>query len=112
MSFRSAIIEEEEVPQQTSQAEESDFKNHLPDNCVEYLLFFLDSQLDARKQLSQIESIRKSAIDLATTLTKDYIWQKDEFNLTLKNEKGTYKSCKLHYNMLTGSRLGVSSRHN
>jgi hypothetical protein len=103
MSFRSAIIEEEEVPQETSQAEESDFKNHLPDNCVEYLLFFLDSQLDARKQLSQIESIRKSAIDLATTLTKDYIWQKDEFNLTLKNEKGMCRNYKTHYSMLTST---------
>jgi hypothetical protein len=92
MSFRSAIIEEEEPFQETGQ-EETDFKNHLPDNCVEYLLFFLDPQLDARKQLSQIENIRKSAIDLANTLTKDYIWQKDEFNLTLKNEKGEYQTC-------------------
>ncbi|OBS19220.1 hypothetical protein FPOA_10944 [Fusarium poae] len=88
MSFRSEIIEEEGSPQESSQTEDTNFKNHLPDNCVEYLLFFLDPQLDARKQLSQIENIRKSAIDLANTLTKDHIWQKDEFNLTLKNEKG------------------------
>ncbi|GKU02526.1 hypothetical protein FLAG1_04646 [Fusarium langsethiae] len=88
MSLRSAIIEEEEIPQETGRTEETHFKNHLPDNCVEYLLFFLDSQPDARKQLSQIENIRKSAIDLANTLTKDYVWQKDEFNLTLKNENG------------------------
>ncbi|RGP63297.1 hypothetical protein FLONG3_9950 [Fusarium longipes] len=88
MSFRSTTTEEEETPQQSRRTEEMDFKNHLPDNSVEYLLFFLDPQLDARKQLSQLESIRKSAIDLANTLTKDYIWQKDEFSLTLKNEKG------------------------
>ncbi|KAF4453555.1 hypothetical protein F53441_3801 [Fusarium austroafricanum] len=88
MSFISAIIEEEEFSQETSEAEETSFKNQLPDNCVEYLIFFLDPHVDARKQLSQIENIRKSAIELATTLTKDYIWQKDEFNLTLKNEKG------------------------
>ncbi|KAK2677603.1 hypothetical protein RAB80_006343 [Fusarium oxysporum f. sp. vasinfectum] len=88
MSFRSPIIEEEEFPQQTGDAEETDFKNQLPDNCVEYLLFFIDPQVDIRKQLAQIENIRRSAIELATTLTKDYIWQKDEFNLTLKNENG------------------------
>lgn len=68
--------------------EHDGFERQLPDNCVEYLLFILDSQLDARKQLSQIEAIRKSALQLASSLTKDYIWQKDEFNLELKNEKG------------------------
>ncbi|KAH7249668.1 SGT1 protein-domain-containing protein [Fusarium redolens] len=88
MSFRSPITEEEEFPQGTGDAGETNFKNQLPDNCVEYLLFFLDSHVDTRKQLAQIENVRKSAIELAATLTKDYIWQKDEFNLTLKNEKG------------------------
>ncbi|KAH6982798.1 SGT1 protein-domain-containing protein [Ilyonectria sp. MPI-CAGE-AT-0026] len=68
--------------------EHDGFERQLPDNCVEYLLFVLDSQLDARKQLSQIESIRKSALQLASSLTKDYIWQKDEFNLELKTEQG------------------------
>ncbi|KAG7417976.1 SGT1 protein-domain-containing protein [Fusarium sp. MPI-SDFR-AT-0072] len=88
MSFRSPIIEEEEFPQQTGDAEETNFTNQLPDNCVEYLLFSIDPQVNIRKQLAQIENVRKSAIELAATLTKDYIWQKDEFNLTLKNENG------------------------
>jgi hypothetical protein len=88
MSFRSPIIEEEEEFEETGGTEETNFKNQLPDNCVEYLLFFLDPQLDAQKQLSQIENIRKAGIELATSLTKDYIWQKDDFNLTLKNEHG------------------------
>ncbi|KAF5549724.1 sgt1 [Fusarium phyllophilum] len=88
MSFRSPIIKEEEFPQQTDNAEETNFKNQLPDNCVEYLMFFIDPQVEVRKQLAQIENVRKSAIELATTLTKDYIWQKDEFNLILKNENG------------------------
>lgn len=64
------------------------FKKQLPDNCVEYLLFILNTRLDARNQLTQIETIRKSALKLANDLTKDYIWQKDEFNLDLKNEQG------------------------
>ncbi|KAI5466511.1 SGT1 protein-domain-containing protein [Mariannaea sp. PMI_226] len=64
------------------------FQRQLPDNCVEYLLFILDSKLDARKHLSQIETIRKSALKLANDSTRDYIWQKDELNLELKNEQG------------------------
>ncbi|KAL6923785.1 hypothetical protein FSST1_001059 [Fusarium sambucinum] len=101
MSFKSAIIEEEEIRQESSQMEDANFKDHLPDNCVEYLLFFLDPQPDSRKQLSQIENIRKSAIDLASTLTKDYIWQKDEFNLALKNENGEYQTCLLYLHGIT-----------
>ncbi|KAG9501419.1 hypothetical protein J7337_007107 [Fusarium musae] len=78
MSLRPPIMEEEEeCPQQTGDAEEANFKNQLPDNYP---------QVDVRKHLAQVENIRKSAIELAATLTKDYIWQKDEFNLTLKNE--------------------------
>ncbi|KAJ4317955.1 hypothetical protein N0V84_007096 [Fusarium piperis] len=85
MSSKSTIFEGEIAPEEADQAE---LNNQLPENCVEYLLFVLDPQLEVRRQLSQIEAVRKSAIDLATSLTGDYIWQKDEFNLTLKNEQG------------------------
>ncbi|KAH6890973.1 SGT1 protein-domain-containing protein [Thelonectria olida] len=64
------------------------FQKRLPDNCVEYILFTLDPILDARNQLAQIETIRKAALKLAGDVTKDYIWQKDEFNLELRNEQG------------------------
>lgn len=64
------------------------FTKQLADNCVEYALFIIHSQLDTRKQLSQIESVRKSALQFCESLTKTYIWQKDEFNLELKNEQG------------------------
>ncbi|RSM12915.1 hypothetical protein CEP52_002267 [Fusarium oligoseptatum] len=85
MSSKTAVFEGGTASDGEDQA---GLNNQLPDNCVEYLLFVLDSQLEARRQLSQIEAVRKSAIDLATSLTGDYIWQKDEFNLTLKNEQG------------------------
>ncbi|KAM0427175.1 hypothetical protein ACHAPT_007602 [Fusarium lateritium] len=85
MSSKSAVFDGGAASGETGQAE---LNNQLPDNCVEYLLFVLDPQLEARRQLSQIEAARKAAIDLATSLTGDYIWQKDEFNLTLKNEQG------------------------
>ncbi|KAI8676462.1 hypothetical protein NCS56_00533900 [Fusarium sp. Ph1] len=85
MSSKSAVFEGGTASEGADQPE---ITNQLPDNCVEYLLFVLDPQLEARRQLSQIEGVRKSAIGLATSLTGDYIWQKDEFNLTLKNEQG------------------------
>lgn len=85
MSSKTAVFEGGTT---SKEADQGGPINQLPDNCVEYLLFVLDPQLEARRQLSQIEAVRKSAIDLATSLTGNYIWQKDEFNLTLKNEQG------------------------
>ncbi|KAK0386943.1 hypothetical protein NLU13_5256 [Sarocladium strictum] len=60
----------------------------LPENCVEYFLLVIDPQLEPRKKLSQLESIRQAALELAQTLTKDYIWQREEFNLELRTENG------------------------
>lgn len=60
----------------------------LPENCVEYYLFLVDSQLETRKKLAQLESVRQSALKLSQDLTKDYIWQREEFNLELKTEGG------------------------
>ncbi|UNI17348.1 hypothetical protein JDV02_003696 [Purpureocillium takamizusanense] len=61
---------------------------HLPDNSVEYCLFLLEEQVDARRTLNALESLRKSALGLAQTLTADYIWQRDDFNLELKVADG------------------------
>ncbi|KAJ6440879.1 SGT1-like protein [Purpureocillium lavendulum] len=66
-------------------------QSHLPDNSVEYYLFLLDEQGHARRGLSNLESLRKSALELAQSLTGDYIWQRDDFQLELKVVNG------LHY---------------
>lgn len=60
----------------------------LPENCVEYFLFVVDPALEARKKLSQLEALRQNTLHLSQSLTKDYIWQRDEFNLELRNENG------------------------
>jgi hypothetical protein len=65
------------------------FERTLPDDCVEYMLFIIDGQLDSRKLLSSLECVRKAAMHLADQLTKDYIWQRDCFSLETKSEKGT-----------------------
>ena len=60
----------------------------LPENCVEYFLFLIDSIPGTRHVLSELHAVRNVAVDLCDSLTKDYIWQRGEFQLTLKKERG------------------------
>ncbi|KAI1428916.1 SGT1-domain-containing protein [Xylaria sp. FL1777] len=64
------------------------FPRSLPDNCVEYMLFVLDSTLEPRILLSELENIRKSAMQLCLAITKDYIWQRDSFQLQVTRVEG------------------------
>ncbi|KAJ8130057.1 hypothetical protein O1611_g3571 [Lasiodiplodia mahajangana] len=64
------------------------FPRSLPDNCVEYMLFLLDGALEPRSLLAELENIRKSALQLCATIAKDYIWQRDCFQLQVKRECG------------------------
>ena len=66
------------------------FDRQLSENCVEYFLFLVDEETDPRKCLIQLEALRRSAIQLTQSLTKDYIWQRDDFQLELKIEQGAY----------------------
>ncbi|KAF4121558.1 SGT1 protein [Geosmithia morbida] len=79
----------EELPHDPT-AGHSGFERELSDNSVEYLLFIIGPELDSRALLSQLESLRKRAMELCRDLTKDYIWQRDEFSLELRNEAGLW----------------------
>lgn len=73
---------------------DSKFKGYervLPENCVEYMLFVIEPDLQAKKIHSGLEAVRKAAVQLANQLTKDYIWQRDGFSLETKTDQG------LHY---------------
>ncbi|KAI2464504.1 SGT1-domain-containing protein [Annulohypoxylon bovei var. microspora] len=59
----------------------------LPENCVEYLLFALDNKNEARSLLSDLEDIRKAAIQLCDSIAKGYIWQRDSFQLRLERDQ-------------------------
>lgn len=74
--------------QPTDTQAQDGFERQLPDNTVEYLLFIVDDQLDARKLLTELEVVRKAAVQLSQTLAGGYIWQRDEFKVELKNETG------------------------
>ncbi|RFU73120.1 sgt1 [Trichoderma arundinaceum] len=61
----------------------------LSENTVEYMLFVIeDQQPEARKTRTGLEAIRKAAVELAQSLTKDYIWQREGFEVSLKSENG------------------------
>ncbi|KAK1724709.1 hypothetical protein CaCOL14_002336 [Colletotrichum acutatum] len=62
----------------------------LQENCVEYSIFLVDPNASSNplKQLSRLEDLRKSALQLANSLTADYIWQKGLFTLDVVTEQG------------------------
>lgn len=60
------------------------FPKRLPEDCVEYLIYAINAELQsaaaARRRLSQI---LKAANELKKKLLKEYIWQREEFELKL-----------------------------
>lgn len=64
------------------------FPRALPDNCVEYALFVIDTLLEPRALLSELEKVRKAAQQLCDELTGGYIWQRDVFQLQVKTHDG------------------------
>ncbi|KAI2634514.1 SGT1-domain-containing protein [Xylaria nigripes] len=73
---------------QLSQDGFKEFPRSLPDNCVEYMLFVLDNNLEPRSLLAELENVRKAAMQLCLVIAKDYIWQRDSFQLQIKREDG------------------------
>lgn len=68
----------------------------LLENTVEYMLFVVDSQqTEARKTRPRLETIRKAAVDLVQSLTKDYIWQREGFEMSFKSENGKCRASTL-----------------
>ncbi|KAH8595218.1 SGT1 protein-domain-containing protein [Bisporella sp. PMI_857] len=66
-----------------------DFPRRLPEDCVEYTLYIINSKLQSQKELlTRLEAVRKEAVKLMNNLLKDYIWQRDSFSLELESGKG------------------------
>ena len=64
------------------------FPKHLPEDCVEYLIYYIDSKLRDSDIRSQLRNIQASASDLTKRLLKGYIWQRQSFKLELAHENG------------------------
>ncbi|TVY26442.1 Ecdysoneless-like protein [Lachnellula hyalina] len=66
------------------------FPKRLPEDCVEYSIFIIDSKLNSQKELlARLEAVRKEALKLTDSLLKEYIWQRDGFQVAVESEKGT-----------------------
>jgi hypothetical protein len=66
------------------------FPKHLPQDCVEYCLYVIDSKLSLPKELlGQLEIVKKEALKLTDNLLKEYIWQRESFRLDVESGKGT-----------------------
>jgi 16S rRNA C1402 (ribose-2'-O) methylase RsmI len=55
---------------------------------VEYILFIINNSLSQKEVLARLELVRKEATKLTGALLKDYIWQRDDFNLKLEQSSG------------------------
>ncbi|KAK0109953.1 hypothetical protein ONS95_002620 [Cadophora gregata] len=65
------------------------FPKRLPEDCVEYSLFIIDSRLKSQKELlGKLEEVRKESLKLTGSLLKEYIWQREAFKLELESGKG------------------------
>lgn len=94
----------------------------LAENCVEYALFLLTEYPNgggARKHLATLETIRKAALELSAKLTKDFIWQREEFTLSIKHDAGMFilplddiskNSSQNHYQLIRKDRSNISTR--
>lgn len=68
------------------------FPKSLPEDCVEYTLYIIDSRLndiDVREKLREVQSAASKVIK---KLLKDFIWQREEFALELIRETGQIRS--------------------
>ncbi|KAL9135986.1 MAG: hypothetical protein Q9175_002804 [Cornicularia normoerica] len=64
------------------------FPKSLPEDCVEYTIYTLDSKstdLERREQLRQIQS---AVTKLTKDLLEEFIWQRESFKLSLEREGG------------------------
>lgn len=60
------------------------FPKRLPDDCVEYAIHIINSKLESLAAIrSRLNQISKASSDLQKKLLKDYIWQREAFELKL-----------------------------
>ncbi|CAK7235425.1 hypothetical protein SEUCBS140593_009278 [Sporothrix eucalyptigena] len=68
------------------------FGSALQEDTAEYMLFAIGdgpgaTTTPASKPRAMLDQLRKSALELSESLTKDYIWQRDAFDLQLVSRK-------------------------
>lgn len=67
------------------------FPRHIPEDCVIYSLYVIRSDKDNSGEASirkQLEEVQAAATDLKTKLLRDYIWQRESFDLEYCQKDG------------------------
>ena len=64
------------------------FPKYLPEDCVEYTIYTLDSKLSDLERRDQLRLVQSAATKLINKLLKDFIWQRESFKLSLEREEG------------------------
>jgi hypothetical protein len=66
-------------------------KAALPDDCIEYAIYIISSNIDASNDSETrllLRNIQKHAAELQRQWLKDYIWQRQGFSLEVQKENG------------------------
>ena len=64
------------------------FPKSLPEDCVEYTIYILDSKLTDLRRREQLREVQSAVTKQTHKLLEDYIWQRDGFKLLLEREDG------------------------
>ena len=64
------------------------FPKTLPEDCIEYTVYLVDSNLDELRVRDRLRDVQASANQMTRRLLRDFIWQRDGFVLELSLGKG------------------------
>ncbi|KAM0798630.1 putative regulatory factor Sgt1 [Usnea florida] len=64
------------------------FPKFLPEDCVEYTIYILDSKLTDLRRREQLREVQSAVTKQTNKLLEDYIWQRDGFKLLIEREDG------------------------
>ncbi|KAI4113129.1 MAG: hypothetical protein LQ345_005824 [Seirophora villosa] len=64
------------------------FPKILPDDCVQYMVYIIDSKLNNFNVREQLRKVQAAANALCKELLKGFIWQRDGFGLEIVHQKG------------------------
>lgn len=83
-------------------------KKKLPDDTVQYFIYAPDSHCTSNLRAEQyLVAVKEAAEALLVEWGKEYIWQRDRFQLELAEENGLIPSKKLELLVLMKLELGV-----
>ncbi|KAL2039443.1 hypothetical protein N7G274_007715 [Stereocaulon virgatum] len=64
------------------------FPKRLPEDCVEYTIYTIDSTLSDSETHQQLRQIQTAGTKLINKLLKDFIWQREGIHFDLRQEEG------------------------